>query len=880
MRSIHIQVKYIQKWHIFILIGNVLWSWAWGNTDPGEKEVPLFPENGPASVKEIGALQWKIGAADDALKAGFSSLAARLYHESLDDPVLDFKKRPEIILNLVTALISEGRYEEAGRALETFPDRTDHAYRLRQGLLAFQRGDRIGADAIAVKIALSQLGQSDHPWYYVLYGLIKEAGGDQSEAIKYFDLARDSSMTEAQQSQFEAVSYRSRLVSGSADESLVADLKAKLSASKGERAGYQFARAYATALQQLGRKEEAIRVLEEQLKYISVDERDLEDQLLLLLGLIAGVDSDRGNIAFQDLLREGKNRNLQKIGLLLAAREALENTPTDDFKILLDELIAQTRGHPLLDELYYFRSLMYLNSNRFDLAENDANSLLEQFPGSILKESAIRLLAYIAWKREPPQYRTAADYLNRLRSGLPVGSDRWHLAALMADCYYMNHDYEKAFEAYGLARAEIPEGITHGRFLFQQVMASIMADRIEPAMALLDSAKTSEDIHPLNRWKAEWNLISEMKSRGQISEAFNRIHNLIVESNKAPIPPELKLRLMWLEAQLSIEVRQAEDTPTLADRILNTLKKIPIDTITESQRDHIISQTLLIKGQALFIIEEEAKGREIFEQLRDQYPGNESTILSYLFESRYYAAINRSVDAQQRLIAVVDRYPESKYAPIALWEAAIYAEQRGMNSTYQEAVAILERLINNYPRPDFIFHARLRQADILRKLNDFGAAQMIYEGLISQYYSHPQRYRAEISLADSLLAQGSQNPVRVDDAIAILERLVDLPNLPVDLGAEAGFKWGFALSHQENDLRAQEIYWQIITRFLLDSSNNISFKARGRYWISRSIFELGMLFEKEERYEDAREIYKLILNYELPGLTLAEAKIQKFSSIL
>ena len=172
----------------------------------------------------------------------------------------------------------------------------------------------------------------------------------------------------------------------------------------------------------------------------------------------------------------------------------------------------------------------------------------------------------------------------------------------------------------------------------------------------------------------------------------------------------------------------------------------------------------------------------------------------------------------------------------------------------------------------------MRQADISRKLNDFSTSQLIYEGLIIQYPQHPERYRAEVSLADSLLAQSSQNSARIDEAVAILERLVDLPDIPVDLVAEAGFKWGFALSLKKNYLRAQEVYWQVITRFLMRNTTSLVFKVQGRYWLSRSIFELGTLFEKEERYEDAREIYKLILDYELPGLTLAKAKIKKFSS--
>lgn len=866
------------KSQISIFLAIFFWGWLEAKIDLEDYQVPLLIKNRSSSVIKESALYWKIGAANDALKAGFSSLAARLYLELMNESELNHEIRPETILNLVTAFISEGLYDEALQILISYPETSSPAYVLRQGLLAFQRGNRELAEDMVASIVYRELSSTDQPWYYLLNGLIQEAKGNQLAAINYFDQARDHSMTETQRAQFEAVSYRSRLIAGFADEILLADLKAKLNASKGERAGYQFARAYATALEQMGRKEEAILILEEQLKYISVDERDLEDQLLLLLGLIAGEKSDRGNSAFQKLLREGKNRNLQKIGLILLAREALANIPTNNFKLVLDDLITQTSKHPLLDELYFFRALIFLESNRFNLAENDANSLLERFPGSVLHNSAIRLLAYISWKRNPPQYRTTADYLNKLRARLPKGRDRWHLAILMADCYYLNLDYDKAVDAYNLAISEMPSGEEGDRLLFQQVMASIKAGRIKAAISLLDDVESVEGIQHLNRWRAEWNLINEMKSQGQINAAFSRLNDLLSESETVLIPAELKLRLMWLEAQLSIELRQAKDTPHLADRILNTLNDIPDQTITDSQRDQIISQTLLIKGQALYIVERESEGRKVFEDLREKFIGSEPTILSYLFESRYFAAINRIVDAQQRLIAVVDRYPESKYAPMALWEAAIYAEQRGLNSTYQEAVAILERLINDYPQLNFIYHARLRQADISRKLNDFGTSQLIYEGLIIQYPQHPERYRAEVSLADSLLAQSSQNSARIDEALAILERLVDLPDIPVDLVAEAGFKWGFALSLKKNYLRAQEVYWQVITRFLMRESTSLVFKVKGRYWLSRSIFELGTLFEKEERYEDAREIYKLILDYELPGLTLAKAKIKKFSS--
>ena len=263
------------KSQIFIFAAGCLWGWVEAKIDSEDYQVPLLAENNSASVIKDSALHWKIGAANDALKAGFSSLASRLYLELMSETNPSYEIRSETILNLVTALISEGRYDEALQILESYHDRTDPAYHLRQGLLAFQRGNRKAAEEAAANIAYIELSLSDQPWFYLLNGLIQEANGNQSEAIVFFDQARDHSMTETQRAQFEAVSYRSRLVSGFADETLVADLKAKLNASKGERAGYQFARAYATALEQMGRREDGILVLEEQLKYQQYKQRGL-----------------------------------------------------------------------------------------------------------------------------------------------------------------------------------------------------------------------------------------------------------------------------------------------------------------------------------------------------------------------------------------------------------------------------------------------------------------------------------------------------------------------------------------------------------------------------------------------------------------------------
>ena len=215
---------------------------------------------------------------------------------------------------------------------------------------------------------------------------------------------------------------------------------------------------------------------------------------------------------------------------------------------MLDELINRASPHQLLDEFYYFRAVLALNADGLDTAESYAKRLLDQFPGSPLKNSAIRLLAFVAWKREPPQYRTAADYLNRMRASLPDGPDKARLGILMADCFFLNGDFVNAAGAYEAAMGEASNGQDRGALLFQLVLSELRSDRLDRAKAHLDEAGDLSGIDPLQRWQAEWNVVSDMKTRGQTDEAFARIRNLLEGAEQTAMPPDLRLRLMWLES--------------------------------------------------------------------------------------------------------------------------------------------------------------------------------------------------------------------------------------------------------------------------------------------------------------------------------------------
>ena len=101
---------------------------------------------------------------------------------------------------------------------------------------------------------------------------------------------------------------------------------------------------------------------------------------------------------------------------------------------------------------------------------------------------------------------------------------------------------------------------------------------------------------------------------------------------------------------------------------------------------------------------------------------------------------------------------------------------------------------------------------------------------------------------------------------------------PVDLRVEAGYKHGNAQAKRGAPDRAQAAWMLVINTVLLDPARAAELGAKGRYWMSRVLLELGDLYEKEAKLEQARRAYELLLQQKLPGETLAQQRLARFTA--
>lgn len=817
--------------------------------------------------------RWEVLAGDDALRAGLPSLAEGLFRNALRQESLSVESRQLIYPKLVAALISQRKIQEAKAVLDSMP--VDGAgYYLRQALVSFSMLDWEGVERNLAEVALNRLSSGDRPWYYLLQGLTAERAGDREDADRWFSLAVEESASSAQRAQFEALILRGQIISGEANDALVEQLEQKLLLSQGTRVGFQLARQLAVVLDQLGRKEQAIATLQEQLKAISSNERHEQDQMLLYLGLIAGSDSARGQEALRAILRGRGERDVQSLALyLLAGGERVSENPAE-FRQFLDQLLTDYPNHPLRDELLFLRARMALAAGMDDKAAEDINRVLEEYPGSDLRGQAMRLRAYLAWNANPPRYRTAADYLNQLRLTLPPGTERTMIGRLVGDCYFLNGDYEAAADVYAAVLREEELENENGEVLFQLVLSYLRAGRYEEALRQLDRAVLLGKTDPLNRWRAEWNLVETMREVGKVQEAYERLEFILHSPEVEALPLALRIRLQWLESQLAYEMGQLVRVIGLCDRLAEDVEMAPEGTFSPEVKNEIQAHNLLLKGKALLALGEEEQSLALLQELRRQYADNEAAVLSLLEEARYFAGKFNLALAQQRLIELADTYPQSRQAGIALYEAAVIADKRASEATRKQALEILsERLIEKRPGDPLIFYARLLQGEILRNLNEFAAAQQLYENMLREFPDHPEIYLVELARSRSLLGQSTWDTTRLRNAAAGMERLFDLPDLPVDVRVEAGYSWAVILKQLDEPRRAKEVLWLVISRFLRDPQSSAQLGSNGRYWMARTVFELGNMLDSEGRTADAREVYQLILNYELPGRSLALSRL-------
>ncbi len=883
-----------------IVAGVMLAGWSARAQEPLAAPAPLVQS--AAAAPEARAVA-TLAAAQRAHDLGLLTAAADLYRELLALPNAD---RAQHGLALASVLLDAGQPAEAEKVLANIPEPRGPAWQLRLGLAALQLLKRDVVQAQWDALRPEDLSSSDRAWYWFLAGALYDMAPvrDVKKANEYYLRAESAAESELSRARFQlaAEEVRLRLLARPTDADL-RQVRENYERFEGRSTGYDFAKTYAVMLAEMGRQPEAIAFL----KRITVprQERAARDEINFVLALIAdrGRHPDGRNALIQ-LLETGANPVRQRQALQLLADASSAEPVRGQFRLLLDRLIDAKPPHPIRESLLFHRAQLALTDKDFVQAEKDAIELRDNFPASPLRVHAFGVLTQSAWEQR--RYRLAADNARRAREALtstPPGQEqlldpstgaaispliararaRAEFGILEAEASFRAGDFRPAADAYAAVVRDRPPHLPPAKLsalMYQRVLAEIRASPAAGAKVLDDLA--DEPILDLeNRWQAEWSLARALQLEGKTREAYDRVSKLLARGGDATaLKPELRARMAWLQAQLSFDAQQYEQTLALVETLVPAL-----GAIDERLKQEIASMVVLLKARAEFELGREAAALATGRRLRTDYPDAEAAIQSFLVEADHFANQEKIDEARLRLTSLVDNenYKNSPHVPYALFHLALLSERLGQTKNLEEANKRIEDLVNSAAAAgemDLIFAARLKQGDLLRKLNQFPQAQRAYEDLVNRYPRRPDVVLAQLALAECHNAQSAADTttqMHADIAQQKFEELRDRVDAPRDVRVEAGYNLGALLARRGRPEEAVKVWWRdVITPFLLQETQPMEPDAKRRYWLGRTLLELGNLLEQQGRLDDAKNAYELVLRKQIGhGHALARNALQR-----
>lgn len=854
---------------------------------PVEVDVPFRALSPGVDLQDQGEAYWLAGSARRALGAGLYDLSYSLAVRAetlLAGESADFANA----FVIVDSLLARAEWVEARSRLNALAEVEGapmERLRLREAMIAFAESDAESVRARLEGVGVSALGTGDAAWFWLLSGWASLAEGNASAARELFASARQvaAGTSPALASQIGYLIFRSLLESRTANAETIPQLQNALLESAGQEVSYVYAQQLAVLLFDAGDQDAAIRLIEESLDTIPDGMARVKAQFQLLATMAAGMDRIEGRQALSELISANRFPELMSIAL----QQTFSRARLDDeagsgvVRATLDEMISRSVEHALLDQALYYRAVFKFLEGDFPGAEDDAAELQRRFPTSTYRRGMLALQASSAWNRE--RYRTAASRLQQMRSEFSDLRSDFRLSALIADCYLRaglrsstREDYRNAAEAYATALSNVTTISQGGPLFFQLVFSRLRAGQLDLALEAIDDSRLRALAGGEMIWRAQWMALREMRRVDNVSEAYERAQAAVLEEASNPF---LKLRLLWLTARLSVVSGDPEYTIDWVNEIESFVQSDELADADQDLLNKVLASSLLSLSESHFALDEPEEAVVLLERLRAEYAGYESALLSYISQARYLSKMNRTVEAQQLLVSLADKYKDHRLAPVALFEAALNAEQRGQDTYLDEATKLLQRIASDYPDSDIVYRARLMQADLLRRLNKFGSAEQIYYRLEIDYPDRPDRFLAQMSMADTLLAQTGEDPSKFDGAVSRLELLMDLPDneLPgdmLDLRVEAGFKLGQAWRSRGEALKAKQVFWLLYDQTLVEEPRVRRLSHKGRYWLSRCLFALAEISQEQGEIDQAIRFFEQLIEHRLNGVELARERLK------
>lgn len=549
------------------------------------------------------------------------------------------------------------------------------------------------------------------------------------------------------------------------------------------------------------------------------------------------------------------------------AQELINDRRINEAEVLLAKTLAAPKNESVAPLAHFWQGeIDFAKANYFSAVQHYQEYLLKPVnAGEATVNNAKYSLGYSLMRLN--EFTEAASVFSTLtNSKLASDQQQTDVVLRLADCYYMQKDFNRAMPLYSQVASKRGFGADYA--MFQAAMISGAQNKTAEKINTLRSIDNQFPASPMSG-AVNMEIADTYLSDEKFKEALPFLSKVISGKNNEPLKPQAYLKSGLAQYNLDNYNEALQAFKTL-------LKQYPQSQESEEAIDNVRSiyvEQGKPEGYVSFLAE---VGRKVDNNVADS--------LTYVAAELQYSDGKKPV-ALASFKNYISKYPDGRYA----MEANYYAgEMSRENKALSDAVkyydAVAAKAPNKFAERSLVFLSRIHYFD----LKDYPKSVKYYQqlktyasaadtrlesmrGLIrSQYYL--KDYANAVTNAKELLQQGaagsddkifanlvlgiqSKAEGNCNEAIGYFKTVASLSK--AEFGAEARYNVALCLYEQSKYAEAEKTAFEVVQK-------------SGSYanWVERSYILLGDIYLKQQDYFNAKATYKSVAD----NATIPEVK--------
>ncbi len=541
-----------------------------------------------------------------------------------------------------------------------------------------------------------------------------------------------------------------------------------------------------------------------------------------------------------------------RVSLKLAmVRKFLQEDEIDGALKLLEECRTEAPDQSVAAELQLEKAGALLRAKRYKDAGEAYQVYLDvaDDPDGLARAYMGKGLAL--WGLE--RFSESAVFFDKAEKRLPENEKATTLAKA-GDAYYQAGQLENAEKRYRTFIVDYPGHVDMPNVLYQLGLVLAKIGRRSEALTTFNIIETS---HPSSPFAEEAAMRSAdiMRASGQPEEAlekYTQISNAYTNSATAKLAHHQRGLVLY-------QLGRYEEALKVFD--------FEVENYPESEN---VPQAFYMRGFCLFAEGDKEGAIQTCRQFIDRYPDSLWVPDVVFWLAELYFNQGDYAEAEPLFLRVAHDFQESQLAPRALYWAARAA---AAESDYVNAVERYSEVARNYPDCDILPQVRFNQGDALTEMGDFARATLAFEEIIKKFPESELVNAAWGRKGDCQFSLAAENPARYEEAMNSYQAILDRPTAPATLKMQAEYKIGRCLEVTGMPDKAFSRYMNVVYTFRNVERNPYSIR-----WFTRAAFGAAALKENEQAWVEAVNVYKRVLEADVPARGDALKRIEKIKT--